>query len=148
MSPTKNAGPEKGSDLTGLLYRENIDYNGNICALVGTSANYRAPNIEKNPALMEWQCQKSSFFLVVGIKDNDCSLAQCIPRPQTFRSTMTEPLKFSQLSALLPPDHQIHSHAGRDKQKSMRFFIVIKAKDSDRGSQLITLAEVQWPLDF
>ena len=74
MSPTKNAGSEKGSDPTGLLYRENIDYNGNICALVGTSANYRAPNIEKNPALMEWQCQKSSFFLVVGIKDNDCSL--------------------------------------------------------------------------
>ena len=32
MSPTKNAGPEKGSDLTGLLYRENFDYNGNIWA--------------------------------------------------------------------------------------------------------------------
>ena len=64
MSPTKNARPEKGSDLTGLLYRENIDYNGNILAPVGSSANYRAPNIEKNTALMEWHCcQKSSFFL-------------------------------------------------------------------------------------
>ena len=61
---------------------------------------------------------------------------------------MTEPLKFSPTVSFAASDHQIHSHAGRDKQKSMRFFIVIKAKDSDRGSQLITLAAVQWPLGF
>ena len=117
---------------------------------MGTSANYRAPNIEKNTALMEWHCcQKSSFFLVVGKKDNDCSLEHSAsPAPKLLGLTMTEPLKFSQLSALLPPDHQIHSHGGGDKQKSMRFFIVIKAKDWDRGSQLITLAAVQLPLDF
>ena len=66
------------------------------------------------------------------------------PPPKLLGLTMTEPLKFSQLSALLPPDHQIHSHGGGDKQKSMRFFIVIKAKDWDRGSQLISLAAVHF----
>ena len=45
MSPTKNAGSEKGSDPTGLLYRENIDYNGNICAPV--AANY-SPTLKKD----------------------------------------------------------------------------------------------------
>lgn len=47
MSPTKNAGPEKGSDLTGLLYRENIDYNGNICAPVETSAANYSPTLKR-----------------------------------------------------------------------------------------------------
>ena len=50
MSPTKNAGSEKGSDLTGLLYRENIDYNGNISAPVDLSCKLE-PNIEKRTVL-------------------------------------------------------------------------------------------------
>ena len=46
MSPTKNVGSEKGSDLTGLLYRENIDYNGNICAPADLNCKLQ-PDIEK-----------------------------------------------------------------------------------------------------
>ena len=73
MSPTKNAGSEKGSDLTGLLYRENIDYNGNICAPRTLTANY-SPTVKKEQCSDEMAMPEVNFFLVVGIKDNDCSL--------------------------------------------------------------------------
>ena len=82
MSPTKNAGSEKGSDPTGLLYRENIDYNGNICAPV--AANY-SPTLKKDQCSDGMAMPEVKFFLVVGIKDNDCSLCWwCIPRQPNF----------------------------------------------------------------
>ena len=53
----------------------------------------KAADIGNNSALVKLQCKKSTFFLVVGAKVNDCRL--CILQTLTFEPTMTELLEFS-----------------------------------------------------